>query len=73
MLFVLTNVLASFEHFINNVQFLFLEWFITTYIDDILIYSDSLEKHQGHVQSLLEELSKAGLHLKSKKCEFHHQ
>ena len=45
--------------------------FCTAYLDDILIYSETLEEHQAHVKKILESLSKVGLHLKPEKCEFH--
>jgi hypothetical protein len=40
-------------------------------IDDILIYSDNLEDHRRHVLKVLEVLTKAGLHFKPEKYEFH--
>ena len=40
-------------------------------LDDILIYSETLEEHQAHMKKVLEALSKVGLHLKPEKCEFH--
>ena len=45
--------------------------FCTAYLDDILIYSETLEEYQAHVKKILEALSKVGLHLKLEKCEFH--
>lgn len=52
---------------------MFLVWLLTAFLDYFLIYSDSLKTHRGHIQSLLEALSKAKLHLKAEKCEFHKQ
>ena len=45
--------------------------FCTAYLNDILIYSETLEEHQAYVKKALEALSKVGLHLKLEKCEFH--
>jgi hypothetical protein len=73
MPFGLTNAPASFQHFINDVLCPYLDVFITAYLDDILIYSDNLEDHQRYILKVLEALTKAGLHLKPKKCEFHRQ
>ena len=67
----LTNALADFQHFINDVLYPFLDAFCTAYLDDILIYSETLEEYQAHVKKVLEALSKVGLHLKPEKCEFH--
>ena len=71
MPFGLTNAPADFQHFINNTLHPFLDYFCTAYLDDILIYSATLEKHREHVQRVLEALSKAGLHLKPEKYHFH--
>jgi hypothetical protein len=71
MPFGLTNTSASFQHFINDVLCPYLDVFITAYLDNILIYSNNLEDHQRHVLKVLEALTKAGLHLKPEKCEFH--
>ena len=69
--FGLTNVLADFQHFINDALHLFLDHFCTAYLDDILIYSATLEEHSEHVRRVLEALSKSGLHLKPQQCHFH--
>ena len=71
MPFGLTNAPADFQHFINDVLRPFLDRFCTAYLDDILIYSESLEEHQDHVRQILAALSTAGLALKPEKCEFH--
>src|SRR5271169_1965960 len=71
MPFGLTNAPASFQHFINDVFWPFLDIFCSAFIDDILIYSNTLAKHKQHVRQVLTVLSKAGLHLKPEKCEFH--
>jgi hypothetical protein len=73
MLFGLTNAPASFQHFINDVLRPYLDVFVTAYLDDILMYSNNLNDHRNHVLKVLEALSKAGLHLKPEKCEFHQQ
>ena len=71
MPFGLTNVLAEIECFINDILHPFLDAFCTAYLDDILIYSETLEEHQVYVKKVLEALSKVGLHLKPEKYEFH--
>jgi hypothetical protein len=73
MPFGLTNAPASFQHFINDVLWPYLDVFITAYLNDILIYSDNINDHQNHIPKVLEALSKASLHLKPEKCEFHQQ
>jgi len=71
MPFGLTNAPADFQRFIDDVLHPFLDNFCTDYLDDILIYSNTLQKHRIHVKTILTALSKAGLHLKPEKCEFH--
>ena len=73
MLFGLTNAPATFQHFINDVLCPFLDILATAYLDDILIYSESLKEHKRHVRQVLQALSDAGLHLAREKCEFHYQ
>src|SRR5260370_23867200 len=41
------------------------------YLDDILVYSDSLEDHQNHIWEVLRHLRKVGLYANLKKCKFH--
>lgn len=71
MPFGLTNAPATFQKFINDVLRPFLDSFCTAYLDDILIYSETIQEHKLHVRKVLEALSMAGLHLKPEKCEFH--
>lgn len=71
MPFGLTNAPASWQHFINDVLHEFLDWFCTAYIDDILIYSETLKEHRKHVRMVLEALREHGVELEIDKCEFH--
>lgn len=41
------------------------------YLNDILIYSNSLQEHRGHIKIILERLRAAGLYLDITKCKFH--
>ena len=70
MPFGLTNAPASFQNFINDALQPSLDHFATAYLDDILIYSDTLEEHKIHLRQVLEQLRKWGLDLKPEKCEF---
>ncbi|KAH0608780.1 uncharacterized protein H6S33_001008 [Morchella sextelata] len=73
MPFGLTNAPATFQHFINDCVRDYLDMFCTAYLDDILIYSDTFEEHQVHVEKVLEALERNGVLLKPEKCEFHTQ
>ena len=71
--FGLTNAPASFQSYINNVLGEYLDVFATIYIDDILIYSETEEEYQVHVQKVLTALQKEDLKLKLEKSKFHKQ
>ena len=45
MPFGLMNAPASFQNFINDILYPFLDAFCTAYLDDILIYSDTWEEY----------------------------
>jgi len=55
----------------NNVLKRWLNVICIYYLDDILVYSKTLDKYVKHVSEILEALTKAGLQLKPEKCEFH--
>ena len=67
------NTLASFQWFINKVLREYLDIFAIAYLDDILIFLDTLKKHINHVMKILERFEQTKLQLKLKKCEFHVQ
>lgn len=71
MPFGLANAPRSFQHYANDALRPYLDDFCTAYIDDILIYSESLDKHRKHVELVLQALLAAGLQLDIDKCEFH--
>jgi hypothetical protein len=71
MLFGLTNAPATFQAYINEALDGYLDIFCVAYMDDICIYSDSLEEHKEHVRKVLDRLRKYGLYAKLSKCEFH--
>jgi hypothetical protein len=73
MSFGLINVPATFQVYINETLKGFLNVTCVTYMDDICIYSDSVEEHAKHVREVLTRLRKAGLYVKLSKCEFDKQ
>ena len=48
----------------------YLDKFVITYLNDILIYSDTLKKHQQHMPKVLEKLSEKTLYIKKEKSRF---
>ena len=44
--------------------------FVFVYIDDVLVFSQSLEEHLEHLCLVIQKLQDAGLKLKPSKCQF---
>ncbi len=70
MLFGLKNAPATFQRLINDTLREYLDDFVITYLDDILIYSDDLETHRSHVHKVLEKLNERALYVKKSKSRF---
>ena len=70
MPFGLTNGPATYQRFMNDVLFDYLDDFCTAYLDDILIYSENELDHQEHVRKVLLRLREAGLQADIRKSEF---
>jgi transposase InsO family protein len=73
MPFGVTNGPATFQRFINTTLSEYLDEFAIAFVDDILIYSETLEDHIEHVRKVLQRLRDAGLQASLGKCEFHKQ
>ena len=71
MPFGLTNAPAVFQALMNDVLRDMLDQFVVVYLDDILIFSRSLEEHVQHVRLVLERLLRNRLFVKAEKCLFH--
>ncbi|KAK3557186.1 hypothetical protein QTP70_024684, partial [Hemibagrus guttatus] len=71
MPFGLTNAPAVFQALINEVFWDLLGKGVIAYIDDILVYSTSMEEHVCQVLEVLTRLQQHHLYVKLKKCEFH--
>ncbi len=70
MVFELKNALATFQRLINDTLREYLDDFVITYLDDILIYSDDLEMHCSHVHKILRKLNERTLYVKKSKSKF---
>ncbi|XP_024310364.1 uncharacterized protein LOC112268670 [Brachypodium distachyon] len=70
MSYGLTGAPATFQNAMNSILAPFLRRFVLVFIDDILIYSPSLETHVQHVRAVLQMLHQHDLKLKRKKCSF---
>ena len=73
MTFGLTNAPATFQHLMENcLGDLHLNWCII-YLDNIIIYSKTPEKHVERLEAVLKRLSKAGLKLNHASVSFSNQ
>ena len=68
--FNLINGFSSFQQYINNTLWEFLNDFCQAYLDDILIYNRIKKEHIRHVRLMLNKLCEVGLQMNIKKCEF---
>ncbi|KAK3539702.1 hypothetical protein QTP70_012033 [Hemibagrus guttatus] len=67
----LTNTPAVFQALVNGVFQDLLGKGVIAYIDDILVYSASLEDHVRQVQEVLARLQRHHLYVRLEMCEFH--
>jgi len=70
MSFGLTNALVTFCNLMNDVFYKFVDRFVVVYLDEIVIYSESLEDHLEHLRKALSKLREHQLYIKKEKCEF---
>jgi len=70
MPFGVTNAPAVFMDYMNRIFRPFLDKFVVVFIDDILIYSRTLEEHAEHLRLVLGVLREKQLYAKLSKCEF---
>ena len=70
MSFGLTNVPAAFMDLINRVFRPFIDQFVVVFIDNILVYSKSMEEHVYHLRTVLQTLREHQLYAKFSKCNF---
>jgi len=70
MSFKLKNILVTFQRLINDMLREYLNDFVITYLDNILIYSDDLEMHHKHVHKILAKLNEQVMYVKKLKNRF---
>ncbi|GBG84031.1 hypothetical protein CBR_g37907 [Chara braunii] len=70
MPFGLTNALPTSQAAMTNEFRAMLDRFMLVYLDDILVYSRTLEDHLGHLRRVLEALSRVKYKANRDKCEF---
>jgi hypothetical protein len=71
MFFGLTNSLATFQTMMNEIFIdMISEGIVVVYLDDILIFTKTLDEHREVTCQVLGRLAKHELFLRPKKCEF---
>jgi Reverse transcriptase (RNA-dependent DNA polymerase) len=70
MPFGLTSAPTTFVTMMNDIFQDVLDQYVVIFIDDILVYSKTMEEHHAHVGMVLERLQQHKLYAKQSKCEF---
>jgi hypothetical protein len=71
MYFGLTNSPATFQTMMNEIfQDLITEGVVSMHLDDILIFTNSLEEHRRVMRLVLDRMREHKLYLRPEKCEF---
>lgn len=73
MPFGLTNAPATFQEVMNTILGSVLRKFVLVFVDDILIYSPTLEQHKQHILQVFQILHEHKFLLKKSKCSFAQQ
>jgi hypothetical protein len=69
--FGLSNAPIVFMCLMNDVFRDYLDKFVTVFLDDILVYSKSEEKHEQHLRMVLQVLREHQMYAKLRKCSFY--
>lgn len=70
MPFGLKNAPATFQRLMNSILSKFIGKICVVYMDDILIFSSSLQEHINSLNKILRTLEEAGLKIQFDKCNF---
>lgn len=70
MPFGLSNAPATFMQLMHSIFHDLLNKYVTIYLDDILIFSKSLNDHYNHLHEVLKRLKENRLYAKMSKCHF---
>jgi hypothetical protein len=71
MYFGLTNSLATFQTMMNEIfQDLITKGVVSVYLDNILIFTNSMEEHRRITHLVLDHMHKHKLYLRPEKCKF---
>ena len=68
MPFGLTSAPTTFQAAMNMVFAPLIRMFVLVFVDDILVYSKTLEEHQQHLRAVFQLLEENQLYVKKSKC-----
>ncbi|GBG61646.1 hypothetical protein CBR_g22443 [Chara braunii] len=68
--FGLCNAPGTFQHAMNRIFHDYLDKFVIVYLDDILIFSKTVEEHIAHLDKILRLLRQHKFKINGEKCEF---
>ena len=64
MSFGLTNAPTTFCNLMNDILFDYLDAFVVVYLDDIVVYSQTLSEHKMHLKKVFQRLKEHKLYVK---------
>ena len=70
MPFGFTNAPSTFYTLMNKVLEPFLNHFMVVYLDDIVVYSQTMDEHVEHLRQVFQALRSNELYVKKGKCSF---
>ena len=70
MPFGLTNIRATFCNLMNDVLFDYFDAVVVVYLDDIVVYSQTLIEHEIHLRMVFQRLRAHMFYVEPEKCEF---
>ncbi|GBG83905.1 hypothetical protein CBR_g37776 [Chara braunii] len=70
MPFGLCNAPGTFQHAMNRIFHDYMDKFVIVYLDDILIFSKTVEEHVAHLDKVLSLLRQHKFKINGEKCEF---
>jgi hypothetical protein len=65
------NAPSTFQRFITDLLQDFIGRFVYAYLDDIFIFSDTVEEHENHIRMVMEKLQEAEMIINPRKCDFY--